>query len=125
MEPNTPFYYVQDGLYCYVKDNEVVYKCEEVAIAFDKVQGTLFKHGVPEEVLAVYNRFYKVVLLNKGPVDNLVYLRGKFDVLELNKIIVNHANLMRFYANHQAKLDSESWVAAINYLQKIAQTSKS
>lgn len=70
-----------------------------IAVAFDKTEGVLHKHGEPHGVneWAIQAR-KKVAAAVPEWASDLVVLEGAFDVGELNKIISISGYIGRFYA---------------------------
>lgn len=89
MITNEPTYVVDNGQYHFYLSGSFRFATEEVAILLDQEGHVLLKHGTPEVVEATYARMRKAFLglgYEKGAED-LMVLKGRFDVEELNKIV--------------------------------------
>jgi len=69
-----------------------------VAVAFDRQEGVMMKHGSPEAVnkWAIEQR-RKIAPIIPEWADNLVVIEGEFEVEDLNKIINISGYIGRFY----------------------------
>lgn len=124
MIESSSFYFLQDGLYHFVKGGEVLFKCDKVALAFDKAQNSLLKHGPSATTRDTYERFRRVLRLNQGSDENLVYVEGTFSVEELNRIVNNPVHLRSFYARFLSNVEATSWTETLKLLQDIREKSK-
>jgi hypothetical protein len=89
----------EDGNYFLVRDQEDRHFIGgKVAIAFDKHDGVVLKHGRPELVNAwaekTCKRAFKI--MPELP-ESIVVLEGSFEIEELNKIISIVGYILRFF----------------------------
>jgi hypothetical protein len=92
-------YSKREGLYEFHIFDEKVFETEEVSIALDKAAGVILCHGKPEKVdqwiaqTTEYNTFHGY----PGMLNNLVVMKGKFDVDELNECLDKVGYVKTFY----------------------------
>ena len=82
------FYYdLQDGNYVWHRDEDSAHVIgPEIAILFDRQDGTLFKHGTPELVYRKYQQLTRALKENGMP-DNLMIITGRIPIEKINHVI--------------------------------------
>lgn len=98
-----PTYVLENGLYVFYLNNQRVFESASVAILFDKENGVLLKHGVPDivrETIGIYEA--KLSQTEDGHVllDALEVVEGAFNVEELNKVINIMGYILQFYERY-------------------------
>jgi hypothetical protein len=100
----TPNYVLENGSYAFYLGEQRLFTTGEVAILFDRISGTLHKHGLPENVAAEATKMRQAYLA-VGAVDmaaDCVVMQGRFELDDLNQAvhIVDYAG--RLYRKLQA-----------------------
>lgn len=92
-------YRIEDGSYaCYLQGKRIL-TCDEVGVLLDLGTDSMLKHGQPEEVESRYHvmrRFFQAGGFEKEAND-LVFMKGKFEVEDLNNMVGICGFAGRFY----------------------------
>jgi hypothetical protein len=92
-------YTLENGFYTLVRDGERIVHSAKVAVVIDLETGSVVKHGTPDRVEARFNEM-RAAFLARGftqEANDLVYVAGKFDLEELNKMVGICGYAGRFY----------------------------
>lgn len=99
-----PVYKLEDGQYTFYLDGERLMQCEEVGLLIDLYTGGLLKHGTPAPVEARFHIMHASFLANgyTREAEDLVFIKGKFALEDLNKMLSICDYAGRFYRTHVA-----------------------
>ncbi|WP_126223630.1 hypothetical protein [Burkholderia ambifaria] len=99
-----PVYKLEDGQYAFYLDGECLMKCDEVGLLIDLYTGGVLKHGTPAPVEARFHILHESFLANgyTREAEDLVFIKGKFALEDLNKMLSICDYAGRFYRKHVA-----------------------
>ena len=84
------YYFFRQG----IREPQIVFMADEVALLYDAREGTLFKHGSPEAVEAARRKFEGAA----GDWVLRVISSREWDVVELNRIVATAGAVREFLA---------------------------